>query len=361
MNPDLQLEYDLASIPFIGGAIEESHTKLKSWRYFVELNSGCNLRCPTCTKGNTETVDGKKYDHLNGFMDMDLMERILDKLKAENPEAIVFMYGNSESWLHPKLPECITAIRQRGLNPQMSTNLNYIQRVHDTLAARPEYIIISLSGFTQEVYVRGHAGGDIDKVKLNMAVVSEANALLETPVNIAVNYHVYDYNQHEVEAMREYATKLGFGFFTSIARAISMENAVQYCRSKDEHATPYEVQEGQPDWNHLLPPVTPTYQKTMEHLLVPPTEAREMYKDVPMSRVCPVGAGSLFTFIRHDGKLQLCACTADRRITLGYYMDMTPDEMIEKRTGHSFCGQCMKYRMPGYFMLMPHKKWTAPV
>lgn len=353
MSPELASEYDEACKPFCEkGAIEPEHTRLKSWRYFLEVNSACNLKCPTCTKGN---MSG--YDHQTGLMDMELMERILDKIKAENPQAIVFLYGNSEPFLHPKLPECITAIKRRGLNAQISTNLNYLQRVEDALAAGPDYIIFSLSGFTQDIYVLGHAGGHIDKVKENMRVMSETN---RGRVNMAVNYHIYTDNQHEVAPMKDYATSLGFGFFTSIARAISMENAIQYCRAHDQEATPFEIEDGRPDWNRALPPSGDTYRSAMDRLLVPPTMARELYRKVPESRVCPVGAGSLFTFIRHDGKTQLCACSADRRITLKDYLETTPDEMIEQRTGHAFCKQCLKYRLNHYFMITNHPVWTPP-
>lgn len=353
-------EYELASLPFVdGGAITFDHTKLKNWRVFLEINSACNLKCPTCTKGNMAG-----YDHQTGFMDPELMEKILDKIQSENPNAIVFTYGNSEPFLHPHLPECIQAIRKRGLGPEMSTNLNHVQRVDELLAARPNLIIISLSGFTQEVYVKGHAGGHIDKVKKNMMTLAHANNALplDQRVKILVNYHVYNDNQHEVEPMKEYATNLGIGLFTSYARAISMENAIQYCRSHDPEATPFEVQEGRPDWNEALPPLGDTYKAAMDRVVIGPLKAREMYQDIPMARVCPVGAGSLFTFIRHDGKTQLCACCADRRITLGNYLEATPDELIERRTGHSFCKQCLKYRLNYYFMINKQTQyWVPPV
>jgi MoaA/NifB/PqqE/SkfB family radical SAM enzyme len=304
-------------------------------------------------------VEGLKYEHQTGLMDMELMEKILDKIKLENPDAIVFTYGNSEPFLHPKLPECLSAIKRRGLHPEMSTNLNHLQRVEDTLNAHPDLIIISLSGFTQEVYVRGHAGGNIDKVKANMRAISEVNNARGTnKINIQVNYHVYDYNHHEIDPMKQYATNLGIGFFTSIARAISMENSIQYCRSKDPDATPFEVQAGRPDWNHVLPPVGPTYIDTVSHMRIPPDQARAMYEQHPVSPVCPVGAGSIFTFIRHDGKTQLCACTADRRITLTDYLETTPDQMIEQRTGHAICKQCIKYRLNLYFMIADRDKWV---
>lgn len=355
MTRQMEKEMQLASLPFIGGAITEATTHLKPWRVFLEINSACTLKCPTCTKGNQEAVDGLKYDHQTGIMDTDLMERILDKIKLENPNAIVFVYGNSEPFIHPRLPECITAIKRRGLFPEMSTNLNYVQRVEETLEAGLGLIIVSLSGFTQEVYVKGHAGGNIEKVKANMKILGEAN--LARPegqrVQILVNYHVYKDNEHEIEPMKAYAESCGLGFFTSFARAISMENAIRYCQSKDSQATPFEVQPGRPDWNQVFPPVTPTYESVMERVKIKPTEAREMYKNVPMARVCPVGAGGLFTFIRHDGKVQLCACTADRRITLGNYLDKTSDQMIEQRAGHSICKQCLSYRLNLMFHIVP--------
>lgn len=349
-------ELEQAAIPFIEseGAINAGHCRLKSWRYFLEINSACNLRCPTCTKGNMEG-----YDHQTGLMDMDLMERILDKIKLENPDAIVFAYGNSEPFLHPRLPECIAAIKRRGLHPEMSTNLNHLQRVEETLEAGPDLIIISLSGFTQEVYEKGHAGGRIDKVIANMRILAEANNArpLEKRVKILVNYHVYNDNGHEIELMKEYAINLGLEFFTSMARAISMENAIQYCRDKDPEATPFEVQEGRPDWNHALPPAGSTYSEAMDRLKIPPTAAREMYQRYPILKACPIG--SMFSFIRHDGKISLCACVADRRIVLGNYLDLSQDERMVKRHDHAICQQCLKYRMSYYFHLVDRKAWMS--
>jgi len=367
MTPELKKLYDDAALPFIDGAITEEAVRTPNWRVFLEINSVCNLHCPTCTKGNQPAVDGLKYEHQTGIMDEALMERILDKMASENPKTLTYLYGNSEPMLHPRLPECIASVKRRGISPQLSTNLNFVQRLDETLAARPDLIIISLSGFTQEIYGRGHAGGNIEKVKSNMRLIAEANGKLIQQdgggpgVDIRVNYHLYLDNQHEAELMREYAANLGLGFFTSWARAISMESTIQYERHLDPDATPFEVQEGMPDWNKILPPVSQTYIDTMKRLRTPPTEARAMYEHIPMSGVCPVGAGNLFTFIRHDGLVQMCACTADRRITLGNYLDLTPEQMMVKRVGHPICKQCLKYRNNLYYNLVDREKWETPV
>lgn len=359
MNPALAKLYEESCVPFVDGAITAEVTRMRPWRVFLEINSVCNLKCPTCTKGNQLPVEGLKYEHQTGVMDEALMERILDKIASENPKALIFLYGNSEPMLHPKLPECIASVKQRGLKANLSTNLNFIQRVKETLDAEPDQIIISLSGWTQDIYERGHDGGSIEKVKANMRTLAEENNKrpYEERIEILVNYHHYLDNEHEIAPMQEYAKNLGLGFFTSYARAISMESTIQYERSLDPNATPFEVQEGKPDWNKILPPVSQTYVDAMKRVRIPPTEARKMYERIPMSTVCPVGAGMLFTFIRHDGKTQMCACTADRRITVGDYLDTTPEQMIEQRTGHAICRQCLKYRNNLYYNLVDREKW----
>lgn len=351
MTPEMQQALDDASVPFWqgGGAISIENTRMKPWRVFLEINSKCSLHCPTCTKG-----DETGYEHKTGIMDSELMERILDKIAVENPKAIIFCYGNSEPFLHPRLAECIASIKRRGLNAQFSTNLNFVHHLDETLAANPDMIIISLSGFTQEIYERGHAGGNIEKVKANMRLIAEANAKIGQRINIAVNYHIYNDNDHEIPLMQEYCKNLGLGFFTSYARAISMENAIQYCRAHDAEATPFEVQEGRPDWNKELPPIGKIYSDAMKRLVIPPTESAEMYKDIPTPEHCPVGW--MFQFIRHDGKTELCACVADRRITLGDFLDSSQDERIEQRRGHSICQQCSKYKLRYYFHLQSPKQ-----
>lgn len=356
MTPEMQKAFDDAAVPFMegGGAIGLAETRMRSWRYFLEINSACSLHCPTCTKGRHPG-----YEHENGVMDMALMEKILDKIKSENPNAIVFCYGNSEPFLHPKLAECLRSIKSRGLDAQMSTNLNHVAHLDEVLAAGPGLIIISLSGFTQDIYERGHAGGKIEKVKANMRLLAEANTRANPPVKILVNYHVYNDNQHEIPLMREYATNLGIGFFTSYARAISMENAIQYNRSLDPEAMPYERRAGDPDYNAMLPPIGQTYIDAMKRLVIPPTESARMYAHLPAPDVCPIG--TMFLFIRHDGKTEMCACVADRRLTLGDYLATSQDELTVQRTGHPICKQCSKYKLRYYFHIQGAEQWTPPV
>jgi hypothetical protein len=188
-----------------------------------------------------------------------------------------------------------------------------------------------------------------------MKIIGEANKTRQIP--ISVNYHVYNDNGNEIELMREYAASYGIGLFTSTARAISIENSIQYLRERDGNPD-YEVQPDRPDWNKVLPPPSQQWKDTMARLKIPPQDAREMYSKYPVQPVCPIGAGGIFTFIRHDGKIQMCACTADRRITISDdYLSTNVEGMIESRTGHAICKQCIKYRLNLYFMIADREKW----
>ena len=44
MTDEMQQAYDEAALPFVGGAITAEHARMKSWRYFLEINSAGNLR-----------------------------------------------------------------------------------------------------------------------------------------------------------------------------------------------------------------------------------------------------------------------------------------------------------------------------
>jgi MoaA/NifB/PqqE/SkfB family radical SAM enzyme len=360
MTPEIRAQYNEASRPYIegGGAITLRETSMMSWRYFLEINSACNLACPTCAKGNKEG-----YEHQTGIMDWDLMLKCIEKIKNENNQAIVLLYGNSEPFLHPRLAECIKAVKAQGLRCEISTNLNTPGYREEFLNSGLDFMIISVSGFTQEIYARGHAGGKIERVKENMRLLSEARARVGNKFPISVNYHVYNDNEHEIPLMKAYAESLGFGFFTSFARAISMENTLQYLRMKEEGedggSPKYDVQPGKPDWNLVLPPVCTRYIDAMNRLKIPPQDAIPMYQHYPVMPVCPVG--DMFTFIRHDGKVSLCACVSDRRLILGDYLSMSQEELSDARRGHAICKLCLKYRMNLYFHIVDREKWEVKI
>jgi MoaA/NifB/PqqE/SkfB family radical SAM enzyme len=89
-----------------------------------------------------------------------LLETILDKAKAECTIAGVVLFNWTEPLLHPAVHELIGVVRSRAIHCAISTNLNVLRDPDLLMRANPDWLRVSVSGFTQEVYARGHAAGD---------------------------------------------------------------------------------------------------------------------------------------------------------------------------------------------------------
>lgn len=355
---ELKSAYDLSKRPYLEapGPTPGNLLDTKSWRYVLEINSSCNLQCALCHNGNREG-----YSYTPGVMDAGLMEKILDKIKSENPAAVVCCYVNSEPFLHPRIAECVQSIKRRGLRCELSSNLNHLQQLDQVLAAKPDLFTASVSGFTQEIYQRSHRGGDVEKVKQNFRTVIEANTRGAFGVHIGMSYHMYEYNLHEVEPMRAFVEGLGAQFLLSWGRSICIENTVQALRQLEKQKTgrdvAYRLGPGDQDLNTMLPPAKEEFIKSMEQLRFHPEKARMLYERFPVATVCIIA--DVFTEIRHDGRVQLCAWTDDMRLTLGNYLELTQEQISEARRGHPLCDECLRYRLPLYFHLVDCTKWDS--
>ena len=359
MTPqELKQEYAIARRPYVEapGPTPESALDTKSWRYVLEISSMCNLKCSLCHAGNREG-----YEYHPGVMDKDLMEKILDKIKTENPNAVVCCYVNSEPFLHPHIADCVAAIKRRGFRCEFSSNLNTMQQLDQVLAAKPDLFTVSVSGFTQEIYERSHRGGDIEKVKKNFKEVVDANTRGGHGIHLGMSYHMYEYNLHEVEPMQKFTEATGAQFLLSWGRSICIENTTQALRHIEKEKTgrdvPYDIGPGDMNLNTLLPPAKPEFMEFMKQLRLHPEKAMKLYEKWPVSKVCIIAEA--FTEIRHDGKVQLCAWTDDMRLTLGNYLDMTQAQIAAARLGHPLCKECLRYRLPLYFHIVDCTKWDS--
>lgn len=360
MTPEeLKAEYALAARPYTEapGPTPPDKLHVKSWRYVFEISSACNLKCMLCHAGNREG-----YEYKGGVMDMGLMEKCLDKMYSENPNATVCCYVNSEPFLHPRIAECIAAIKRRGFRCEFASNLNYMQQLDQVLAAKPDLLTVSVSGFTQPVYERSHRGGNIETVKRNIKELVEANIRGNHKIHLGVSYHMYEYNLgEELDQMKKFTEDLGMQFLLSWGRVITIENTVQALRHLEQLKTgrdvPYSIGKDGLDLNKILPKANEEFLKNMQHLRFHPEKAMKLYERWPVSKVCIIA--DAFTEIRHDGRVQLCAWTDDMRLTIGNYLEMTQEQISEARRGHPLCEECLRYRLPLYFHIVDCTKWDS--
>lgn len=323
--------------------------------FHLELDSHCNLRCALCFPGN---MDG--YVNTHGRMALDLVERIYDKIRTENPQAVIRPYGNSEPFLYPWLPEAIAGANRRGFQFQLSSNLNYVQRLEETMAAKPDYLLIGISGWTQATYSRSHQGGDIEKVKANMIKVADLRS--KYPIRVLVSYHIYTDNRgEEMEQAKAFVTNCGFDWAPSPGRAISIENTLAYLRWQEKLQTGQVPPLGKCakgfDWDEILQPPTQNYIEQIPRLVFSPEWAKAFYSKWPVPDECPIK--DIGCYIRWDGKVTLCAIQSDRRLDIGNYLEMTQQQMSDARKGHPLCRECLRYRYNLYGNLVDYDKWNC--
>lgn len=109
------------------------------------------------------------------------------------------------------------------------------------------------------------------------------------------------------------------------------------------------------DLNKILPPGKQEFIEAMQRLQFHPANAKEFYARWPVAPVCAIA--DVFTEIRHDGRVQLCAWTDDMRLTLGNYLEMSQDQIREARIGHPLCQECLRYRLNLYFHIVDRPRW----
>ncbi|MDA1188509.1 MAG: radical SAM protein [Chloroflexi bacterium] len=156
----------------------------------MEINTGCNLACPTCFANA-----GTGYN-----ITMEEAEVMLDAFVRAEAEAEVVQFSGGEPTLHPQLFEMMQLAKDKGVRHVM-LNTNGLKIVQDPDFARKlgearPMIYLQFDGLTDETYVKLR-GEPLLKTKL--AVLDKMAELdLHTILVAAIERGV---NEHEVGAL----------------------------------------------------------------------------------------------------------------------------------------------------------------
>jgi pyruvate-formate lyase-activating enzyme len=298
----------------------------KAYTIVLDVFSYCNLRCPSCIVGNKF---GRMEDWPKGLMTPDLLDAIITKAKSEfEIKGGIGVFNWTEPLLHPRLNELIEIINNHGVPSAISTNLN-VKDSYDferLLAARPGWMRVSLSGLSQAVYERGHAGGDIELVKRNLVSLARARDKISIhPPSFQVFFHVYTYNVHEIEPMRLFCEDLGFPFSTGYAQIFPVEKIIKISQGV----------------------VSAADQKLLATLALPLDKAIAITSRTG-TKTCRLLDQVLA--INVVGEVMLCCGSSMNAInTIGPFLELSIDEIQARRSRHQLCGPCLDLGIPDYF------------
>lgn len=203
----------------------DKKTEMPQMAFNIDVVSSCNLRCPSCPVGSIKDVQNAK-----GIMSPNLLEKILRKASQEMKIVYVGLFNWTEPLIHPKLAELVK-ITQQYAPCYLSSNLNLAKaNFREIFSSNPAYFRITVSGFTQKIYSKGHRNGNIEIVKDNMKKIAKIKQELNSKTTIDVHYLRYNYNLQEEIFMKFFSESLGFSFtpiwagFGTVEQALSYEN-----------------------------------------------------------------------------------------------------------------------------------------
>jgi MoaA/NifB/PqqE/SkfB family radical SAM enzyme len=308
--------------------------------FSIDVVSGCNLECPTCPVANwlKESWTGAR-----GVMDATLLHQLLRKALSECLVGDISLFAYSEPLLHPRVAELVAIVKSYGLTCSISTNLNVMRDADALLLARPDRIMISVSGFHQHTYAVTHAGGNVEAVKSHLRVLADARDRLASKTAITVLFHKYRTNLDDLPLMKDFATSLGLAFEECWATFFPLEKVLTY--AKPELA---------------LADITAADRGIIDRLAVPIEEAVELASRTPADS-CALQDSAVVLDV--TGNVYLCceAAMDQTRNRIASYLD-TPLQVVQARKKkHSLCTTCMAGGLPPVSLLWPGDRRHDPV
>lgn len=171
----------------------------------------CNLRCPLCPTGTSE------LDRKQQRMDWEVFKTTIDQMAPWAYEVNLHNWG--ESLLHPRIFDMIAYAKSKNIATNMSTNFNRVsdEKIDKLIESGLEYLILSIDGISQDVYVKYRVRGKVAKVLVNVEkLVRRKKELKSSTPFIEWQFILFEHNAHELEAAREKAMSMGVDRFRVI-------------------------------------------------------------------------------------------------------------------------------------------------
>lgn len=170
--------------------------------FAVETVLGCDLKCPECAVG------GNMISRKKGWMRFEDFKIIADKIRP------YCQYLYPHIWGEPMLNKDILKIIEYSsafTKTNISTNGNCMTKemAERLIASGVTDIIVSIDGFTQEVYQQYRVGGNSVKSLWALSILNEFNQRNGNKVKISPQFIVFRHNQHQIQAFAEFCKTLG--------------------------------------------------------------------------------------------------------------------------------------------------------
>ena len=193
----------------------------------------CNLSCEMCPSGKG------MLKRPRGTADMDLYRKFI----TENRETLIdiILHFQGEPLMYKQLGEMIAFARQNRIYTMFSTNGQLLAQNIDIIRnARPDRIIVSLDGLSDETYTKYRVGGKVQNVLNGLEKLSQLLAN-ERPF-IELQFLVFSHNEHEIPDLQKLKKKYHIDKITLKSAQIYEKSQVDFL-PENKNFSRYEVSE----------------------------------------------------------------------------------------------------------------------
>lgn len=181
-----------------------------------ELGNECNANCLYCRneKGDIYDINPERKTEWipKGKLPFDVYTSIIDE--CQNHLVMAVLYANGEPFLYKDLFNAVRYASERRVATMTATNGQLLneRNCQELLAAGLDFIKIAISGFTREIYSIQHRRGNIEQVKNNIRNLVRLNKAGRYGMIVMLDYILYRYNAHELEAVKQFCRELDIIF-----------------------------------------------------------------------------------------------------------------------------------------------------
>jgi len=307
----LKKEFDFCSV-----------TKFCDCEYIIDIVGACNLKCPSCPRGNF------RIQPKAGTISVDTFRLVVVKILTETPNVnSVSLYNWGEPFLHPQLADLIGILREHKIFCSLSTNFNIRRDFEDVIRACPDMLKVSVSGYYQDSYGKTHTAGNINLVKSNLYKLRYLMDIYAPGLMVEIIYHKYKHNvKEDYDRMQQLCEELNFQFASVYAYLSPVEKVIDYVEGK----------------------LLDHDKKFTDMLSVNIGDALKISQS-KKSSCCPLLNNQIV--INWDTSVSLCCASfdPDKTIVHNNFLSTTTEEIKKAKIKNALCNKCMKYGVHQYY------------
>ena len=199
-----------------------------------EPTNVCNLACEMCPSGKG------MLKRPRGTANMDLYRKFI----TENRKTLtnIMLHFQGEPLMFQQLGEMIGFARQNRIHTMFSTNGQLLAQSIDLIRnARPDHIIVSLDGLSDETYTKYRVGGKVQNVFDGLEKLSQL-PIKERPY-IELQFLVFSHNEHEIPKLKNLKKKYSIDKITLKSAQIYEESQIDFLPENQKYSR-YNISNG---------------------------------------------------------------------------------------------------------------------